>query len=59
MKEDNQRYTLEDMILKNAIDDEQTIVFTHKSTLYINIADYLEIHMTEKLSKQTAKETLK
>ena len=31
-----------DGTLDNAIDDEQTIVFTHKSTWYVNIADYVE-----------------
>ena len=48
-----------DKTFENAIDDEQTIVFTDKSTSYVNIADYVEIHMTEKSSEQTTKETLK
>ena len=48
-----------DDTFKNAIDDEQTIVFTDKSTSYVNIADYVEIHMTEKSNEQTTKETLK
>ena len=48
-----------DDTLKAAIDDEQVIVFTDKSTSYINIADYVEIHITEKSSEQTTKETLK
>lgn len=48
-----------DDTFKNSIDDEQTIVFTDKSTSYVNIADYVEIHITEKSSKQTTKETLK
>ncbi len=42
--------------LKKAIDDEQTIVFTDKSTSYVNIAYYVEIHITENhLKKQQKK----
>jgi hypothetical protein len=48
-----------DKTFENAINDEQTIVFTDKSTSYVNIADYVEIHMTEKSNEQTTKETLK
>jgi len=48
-----------DDTFQEAIDDEQTIVFTDKSTSYVNIADYVEIHMTEKSNEQTTKETLK
>jgi len=48
-----------DNTLESAIDDEQIIVFTDKSTSYVNIADYVEIHMTEKSNEQTTKETLK
>jgi hypothetical protein len=48
-----------DQSLTGSIDDEQTIVFTDKSTSYVNIADYVEIHMTEKSNEQTTKETLK
>ncbi|VAV84564.1 hypothetical protein MNBD_BACTEROID02-1324, partial [hydrothermal vent metagenome] len=48
-----------DQTFEKAIQDEQTIVFTDKSTSYVNIADYVEIHMTEKSSEQTTKETLK
>jgi len=44
---------------KNAIDQEETNVFTDKSTLYVNIADYLELHISEISKKKTAKETLK
>ena len=42
-----------------SIADEQTIVFTDKSTSYVNIADYVELHVTEKSSEKTTKETLK
>jgi recombination DNA repair RAD52 pathway protein len=34
--------------LKRSIDDEQTIVFTGQSTSYVDIADYAELHITEK-----------
>ena len=45
--------------LKSAIDGEQTIVFTDRSTSYVDIADYVELHITEKSSEKTTKETLK
>ena len=45
--------TLEDSL------DEKTIVFSDKSTSYVDIADYVELHVTEKSSEQTTKETLK
>ncbi len=48
-----------DQTLKNAISKEKSIVFSDKSTSYINIADYVDIHMTEKSSEETTKETLK
>ena len=48
-----------DEVLKNAIADEEVIVFTDQSTSYINIADYVEIHVSEKSSDITTKETLK
>jgi len=48
-----------DKTFENVIDGEQTIVFTDKSTSYVNIADYVEIHITEKSNEQTTKETLK
>jgi hypothetical protein len=48
-----------DQSLTDSIDDEQTIVFTDKSTSYVNISDYVEIHITEKSIEQTTKETLK
>lgn len=35
-----------DDTFKSTIDTEQTIVFTGKSTSYVNIADYVEIYMT-------------
>ena len=39
--------------------DEKCIVFSDKSTSYINISDYVETHITEKSSKQTTCTTLK
>lgn len=48
-----------DETLESAIAKEQTIVFTDQSTSYVNIADYVEIHISEKSSEKTTKETLK
>lgn len=39
--------------------DEQSIVFTDKSTSYVDIADFVEHHITEKSDIDTTKETLK
>ena len=39
--------------------DDKTIVFSDKSTSYLDIADYLEMHITEKSNKETTEETLK
>jgi len=39
--------------------DEKSIVLTDKSTSYVDIADFVELHITEKSSKETTKETLK
>jgi hypothetical protein len=38
---------------------EKSVVFSDKSTSYIDISDYVEIHITEKSDKQTTKETLR
>lgn len=48
-----------DNSFKNAIDQQETIVFTDKSTSYVNIADYVELHISEISNKKTTKETLK
>lgn len=48
-----------DTTFEKAIDNEQTIVFTDKSTSYVNIADYVELHISEKSNENTTKETLK
>jgi transposase-like protein len=39
--------------------DEQSIVFTDQSTSYVDISNFVELHITEKSDKQTTKETLK
>lgn len=39
--------------------DEKSIVFTDKSTSYVDIADFVELHITEKSTKESTKETLK
>jgi len=39
--------------------DEKSIVFTDKSTSYVDIADYVELHVTERSGKDTTKDTLK
>jgi len=44
--------------LKAALDN-QSIVFTDKSTSYVDIADFVELHITEKSDKETTKETLR
>jgi hypothetical protein len=38
---------------------EKSILFTDKSTSFIDIANYVEIHITEKSNKETTVETLK
>ncbi|SHF85480.1 ISXO2-like transposase domain-containing protein [Flavobacterium segetis] len=38
---------------------EKSVVFSDKSTSYIDISDYVEIYVTEKSDKQTTKETLR
>lgn len=39
--------------------DEMSIVFTDKSTSYVNISDYVEMHIMEKSGKETTTTTLK
>ena len=39
--------------------DDASIVFSDQSTSYINIADYVEVHISERSSVQTTKTTLK
>ena len=44
--------------IKESIDN-QSIVFTDKSASYVDIADFVELHIMEKSSKETTVETLK
>ena len=44
--------------VRQAIDNE-SIVFSDKSSSYVDIADFVELHIMEKSDKQTIKETLK
>jgi hypothetical protein len=44
---------------RRSISDEQSIVFTDQSTSYVNISDYVDMHLNEKSNEQTTKETLK
>lgn len=48
-----------DEALKDSIGDEQVIIFSDQSTSYVDIADYVELHIAEKSNGQTTKETLK
>ncbi|MFT5737520.1 MAG: hypothetical protein ACJAU2_000356 [Maribacter sp.] len=48
-----------DQTLQKAIDNDDSIVFTDKSASYVNIADYLDIHISKKSNEQTTKKTLK
>ena len=38
--------------------DEMCIVFSDKSTSYVNIADYVEVHVTEKSTRETTVKSL-
>ena len=38
--------------------DEKCIVFSDKSTSYVNIADYVEVHVTEKSTRETTVKSL-
>lgn len=39
--------------------DDQSIVFSDKSASYVDIADYVDMHVTEKSSKESTVETLR
>lgn len=54
---DHKADTISDVAQENF--EEKSIIFSDKSTSYVNISDYVEIHMTEKSDKQTTKTTLK
>jgi transposase-like protein len=48
-----------DETLVGSIDGEEAIVFSDKSTSYLNFEDYVDIHITERSSERTTKGTLK
>ncbi len=54
---DHKAETINDEIQESI--EEKSIVFSDKSTSYVDIADYVETHITEKSDKQTTKSTLK
>lgn len=45
-------------VIKNNI-EEKSIIFSDKSTSYVDIADFVEAHLTEKSSNEVTKTTLK
>jgi len=47
---------INDAVSKNI--EQSSIMFTDKSTSYFDIADYVEVHITEKSSNETTKTTL-
>lgn len=55
--ETHKKDEINDVVSKNI--NEQSIIFSDKSTSYVDIADYVEIHVTEKSDETTTKETLK
>ena len=55
--EDHKAEGINEMIKKSI--EETSIVFTDKSTSYVDIADFVELHITEKSAKETTEETLK
>jgi len=55
--ETHKKEEVNDVVSKNI--SEQSIIFSDKSTSYVDIADYVEIHVSEKSDKNTTKETLK
>lgn len=54
---DHKADTINDVVEENF--EEKSIVFSDKSTSYVNISDYVEIHMTEKSDNNLTKTTLK
>lgn len=57
VQNNHQADTINDTLKENIT--EKSIIFSDKSTSYVDISDYVEIHMTEKSDKQTTKSTLK
>lgn len=55
--ETHKKEEVNNTITKNI--SERSIVFSDKSTSYVDISDYVDIHVTEKSDEHTTKETLK
>ena len=55
--ESHQKEEINETIEQNI--GNKSIVFSDKSTSYVDIADYVEMHVTEKSDKKTTTETLK
>jgi hypothetical protein len=47
------------LTVKEAIQGDKSVVFIDDSTSYVNISDYVELHISEKSNEETTKETLK
>ncbi len=45
-------------LVSNTLEDK-SIVFSDRSTSYVDIADYVEMHVSEKSNRETTKDTLK
>lgn len=55
--QDHKAEGINEMIKKSI--EESSIVFTDKSTSYVDIANFVELHITEKSGKESTQETLK
>jgi transposase-like protein len=55
---DNHKSDTIDVVIKDSI-EKDSIVFTDKSNTYLDIADHVEIHISEKSTKETTATTLK
>lgn len=56
---DNHKAAGIDKVLNASINGEKSIVLSDKSTSYLNLADYVSMHVTEKSNEGTTKETLR
>jgi len=45
---ENNQVDTTDKTLQQTIDSQKTIVFTYKDTSYVSIADYVDLHISEK-----------
>jgi hypothetical protein len=48
-----------DGVLREAIENNRSLIFTDESTSYVNIADYVDIHISEKSRMKITTQTLK